>query len=236
MKIIASMTTIPDREHSCYMCVKSLVEIKPKFHRIVVNIPKTFMRMKKPYPEWAIEKLKALDERVHICRNKKDFGPGTKYFGFGGKDDEFTFICDDDKGYTSDLLQALIRKMINVKKRKGYFAVVQNVRKHKRIMGVHGLLCPPGCIKGYKSFLKKLPSEALEIDDDTFQSFIQIKGIRLVFLPKFYEKIQYFKRNNTPHALCLNRKRRKTNQKILKNFLRKIKNRKKLLRQKIQKN
>lgn len=218
------MTTIPDREDSCIKCVQSLVDIKPPFDRIVVNIPEKFMRMKKPYPKWALDKLRTLDPRVNVRRNQRDFGPGTKYFGFGKEKDEFTFICDDDKGYTSELLQALIRKMVEVKKKRGRFAVIQNVRKHKRLMGVHGLLCPPGCVKGYKAYLKKLPRQTWEIDDNTFQSFIRIKRIPLVFLPKFYPKIQFYeKKEETPHALSKNRSRRKHIQKVLKRFLEKVK-------------
>lgn len=224
MKIIASMTTIPDREDSCIKCVKSLVDIEPPFDRIVVNIPRKFMRIKKPYPTWAIEKLQGLDERVEVRRNPRDFGPGTKYFGFGQGKDEFTFICDDDKGYTSDLLQALIQKMAEVKKRRGRFGVIQNVRKHKRLMGVHGLLCPPGCVKGYKAYLKNLPRETWEIDDDTFHSFIRIKRIPLVFLETFYPKIQFYeKKEETPHALSKNRARRKRIQRLLRRFLEGVK-------------
>lgn len=224
------MTTIPDREDSCIKCVQSLVDIEPPFDRIVVNIPVKFMRMKKPYPTWAIEKLRALDPRVEVRRNPRDFGPGTKYFGFGRGSDEFTFICDDDKGYTSELLQALIRKMAEVKAKRGRFCVIQNPRKHKRLMGVHGLLCPPGCVKGYKAYLKKLPRETWEIDDDTFQSFIRIKRIPLVFLPKFYPKIHFYEEKvKAPHSLSNDRARRKRIQRALKRFLEGVKHKSNLI-------
>lgn len=220
MDIVATLTTIPDREAACRRCVQSLLNIKPPLQKVVVNIPLKFMRTTKPYPQAAIDALVALDPaRVEVRRPAQDMGPGVKFFGFGRGPKTFTFVCDDDRAYSSRLMQALTRRMVKEGAKRRAFPVVQNVKKHRRIMGVHGLLCPPGLIKGYRAFLRRLPKETWEIDDDTFEAFIRRKGVRVVFLPKFFNNTKLFGDAKSPHALSNNRKRRKRIQQRLKRFL-----------------
>lgn len=220
MKLIASLTTIPDREGGCYKCVKSLVNARPRFHKIVVVIPMTFLRMTKVYPQKAIRKLLALDKRVEVKRREGDLGPGTKYLGYGKGKNEFTFICDDDKAYPSHLVKALVKKMKKAKRNRGLFPVVLNSKKlNNHVRGMNGLLCPPGSIEGYEDFLKILPKEALEIDDDTFEVFLQAKKIPVIHLKRFKRWNPIFTNHLSPHALSANRKRRQRAKATFQKFL-----------------
>lgn len=209
MILIASLTTIPDRERGCFRCVKSLLKVRPRFQKIVVTIPKTFLRMEKVYPTKAIRKLKGLGKRVEVRRIDMDLGPGTKYLGFGKGSNEFTFICDDDKTYPSHLIRALVKRMKSTKRNLGVYPIVLNSKKrNNHVRGMNGLLCPPGSIEGYEEFLKILPKQALEIDDDTFEVFLKEKKVHIVHLKRFRRWSPIFTNHLSPHALSGNRKRR----------------------------
>lgn len=218
MKVVASLTTIPDREFLCYNCVKSLVKIEPPLEAIIVTIPLKFMRTKKKYPKESISKLKALDPRVQIRRTENDMGPGVKYLGFSPDPDTATFVCDDDHIYPGELVNRLRNKMVKVHRNRGFYPIVQNHRRKKGIFGVRGLMCPPGSIAGYSKFMTCLPKSALEIDDDTFQLFATLKQVPIFYTKKYTPVSKIFK-GKPPHALSYDEGKRRRIQRELREFV-----------------
>ena len=195
MKIVASLTTIPGREKGVVKCVQRLLEIYP-FASISITIPMFYPRIGKKYKQETIDELKSLDRKVEVTRIKRDWGPGTKFFGY--KDGVATFVCDDDRLYTSALLNKLIRKYQRFKGR----CVVTGARK---LMGTCGILIPPDVLNGYKRYLSTLPNRFREIDDNTME----------IYLLKMGRKIKYFRGNaqlgrlQRTHALVQNKDRRR---------------------------
>ena len=214
MEIFASLTTLPGREKSCFRMVRSLLAQKPMFDKIVITIPKTYMRLKETYSEGALEKLRVLSPRIHINLVEHDRGPGLKFFGHckGG----FTFVGDDDQIYRKGTLEKLLRRSRRAMKRGCKNHVIQN-SKRKQIRGFRGILIPPRVLEGFVDFLEGLPPQTWEIDDDIMEAFLRKKKIPILNPKNFINPKRMFKKSPPPHALGRGNKRRRDNlRKILK--------------------
>ena len=220
MKIIASLTTLPGRERSCRKTIKTLLHQRPKFKRIVVTIPRQYMRLSQTYSEVAIRKLKALSPRVRIRMVNKDYGPGLKFFGYGEKG--YTFVCDDDQHYRKNTLHHLVQKAIHFRKNSSKKHVIQNSRL-KHIRGFRGILFGPNVLGGFKTFLKKVPKETWEIDDDLMMAYLKRRKIPIVNPQIFLNPKRRFRKRAPAHALGKgNRARRQGQRAILREALKKL--------------
>lgn len=108
MRVVASLTTMPDRYDKIIFTLKTLHQQTYKLDAIYLSLPKISRRLSIPYPELPedIQKLCT----VVSC---DDYGPMTKILGgIIMESDPNTVIItfDDDKYYEPDLVEKLMEK------------------------------------------------------------------------------------------------------------------------------
>jgi len=107
-RIVATLTTLPDRYELLYKTIKSLISLDIKLDAIYISLPKRTKRFNTEYPELP-EKIKKHCTVVDI---DQDYGPITKILGAlrMETDPETIILCvDDDIIYPSDLLTSYLR-------------------------------------------------------------------------------------------------------------------------------
>lgn len=111
MKIVASLTTLPDRYDKLYNTLKILHNQTIKLDAIYLTLPYIAKRLNKPYPKLP-NKIKKL---CTIVRCKEDYGPICKLYGaLVCENDPNTIIItvDDDCVYPNNLVELLVNKSI----------------------------------------------------------------------------------------------------------------------------
>ena len=110
-RVIASLTTLPDRIANLEPTIRSLLEQTRPPDEIVLAIPKFSIRQKMEYTVPAY--LKEIP-RVRILRCEKDWGPATKFIPViqeelaGGRGETLMMVVDDDRIYPKDALEIFL--------------------------------------------------------------------------------------------------------------------------------
>jgi hypothetical protein len=110
-RVIASLTTLPDRIANLEPTIRSLLEQTRPPDKIVVAIPKFSIRQKAPYiiPAY-LERM----PRVRVLRCDKDWGPATKFIPIiqeelaAGRGETLIMVVDDDRIYPRDALEIFL--------------------------------------------------------------------------------------------------------------------------------
>lgn len=107
MRVVASLTTMPDRYHKIVKTLRTLNNQTYPLDAIYLGLPEKSHRLGIPYPE-------ATSEMKKMCTvvKCKDYGPITKIAaGLLSEDDPETVIItfDDDMIYPTDMVEALMK-------------------------------------------------------------------------------------------------------------------------------
>src|SRR5205814_116262 len=110
-RVIASLSTLPDRIHHLRPTIQSLLNQTRPPDEIVIAIPEFSVREQKRYvvPDY----LSGLP-RVRILRCQKDWGPATKFIATiqdelqAGRPDTLVMVVDDDRIYPRDALETYL--------------------------------------------------------------------------------------------------------------------------------
>lgn len=106
-RIVATLTTLPDRYHLLLPCLQSLRSQSIQFDAIYLAVPKTAKRLNKEYPPLPSE----ITDICTVIQIDQDYGPITKLYGalISESDPDTIILCsDDDVIHDSNLLQILI--------------------------------------------------------------------------------------------------------------------------------
>jgi hypothetical protein len=110
-RVIASLTTLPDRIQNLEPTIRSLLEQTRPPDEIVVAIPQFSIRQKMEYTVPAY--LEAIP-RVRILRSEKDWGPASKFIPViqeelaAGRGQTLIMVVDDDRIYPRDALEIFL--------------------------------------------------------------------------------------------------------------------------------
>jgi hypothetical protein len=107
-RLIASITTLPDRIHNLEPTVRSLLNQTRPPDEIVLAIPEFSIRQKQPYsiPKYLLE-----FRTLRILHCQTDWGPATKFIPLvqeelaAGRADTLIMVVDDDRIYPRDALE-----------------------------------------------------------------------------------------------------------------------------------
>ena len=110
-RVIASLTTLPDRIANLEPTIRSLLDQTRPPDEIVIAIPQASVRQKTEYvvPDY----LKAIPQ-VRILRCDKDWGPATKFIPIieeelaAGRGQTLIMVVDDDRVYPRDALEIFL--------------------------------------------------------------------------------------------------------------------------------
>jgi Glycosyl transferase family 2 len=110
-RVIASLTTLPDRIANLEPTIRSLLEQTRPPDEIVVTIPRFSIRQK---TEYAVPAYLESIPRVRILRCEKDWGPATKFIPVvqeelaAGRGQTLVMVVDDDRIYPRDALEIFL--------------------------------------------------------------------------------------------------------------------------------
>lgn len=110
-RIIASLSTMPDRINNLEPTLRSLLEQTRPPDEIVLVVPQFSIRQQKEYviPGY-LEKI----PRLRILRCEKDWGPATKFIPViqeelaAGRGDTLIMVLDDDRTYPRDAIETYL--------------------------------------------------------------------------------------------------------------------------------
>ena len=110
-RVIASITTLPDRIHNLEPTIRSLLNQTRPPDEIVLAIPEFSVRQKRPY---SIPKYLSEFPTLRILRCQTDWGPATKFIPLvqeelaAGRADTLIIVVDDDRIYPRDALETYL--------------------------------------------------------------------------------------------------------------------------------
>ena len=110
-RVIASLTTLPDRIDNLEPTIRSLLEQTRPPDEIVLTVPKFSIRQQREYkiPDYLLQIPK-----VRLLRCDKDWGPATKFIPIiqeelaAGRGDTLIMVVDDDRIYPCDALEIFL--------------------------------------------------------------------------------------------------------------------------------
>src|SRR5438270_7439376 len=111
-KVIASLTTLPDRIEHLEPTLRSLLHQTRPPDEIVLAVPQISLRQRQPY---SIPDYLSQFSTLRILRTKTDWGPATKFIPIvqeelaAGRSDTLIMILDDDRTYPSDAIETYLR-------------------------------------------------------------------------------------------------------------------------------
>ena len=111
-RVIASLTTLPDRIGNLEPTIRCLLEQSRPPDEIVLAIPDFSVRQQKSYgvPQY----LNQFFPRLRILRCQRDWGPATKFIPViqeelaAGRGDTLILVVDDDRTYPGDALETYL--------------------------------------------------------------------------------------------------------------------------------
>lgn len=110
-RIIASLSTVPDRIKNLRPTIRSLLRQTRAPDEIVIAIPEFSIREQRPY---AVPKYLSGWPRVRVLHCGKDWGPATKFIPIiqeelmAGRGNTLIMVVDDDRIYPRDALEAYL--------------------------------------------------------------------------------------------------------------------------------
>ena len=110
-RVIASLTTLPDRIHNLQPTIYCLLNQTRPPDEIVLVVPDLSIRQKQPY---SIPEYLSQVPTLRILRNKTDWGPATKFIPViqeeleAGRNDTLIMVIDDDRIYPSDSVETYL--------------------------------------------------------------------------------------------------------------------------------
>src|SRR5207249_4478864 len=110
-RVIASLTTVPDRINNLSPTIRSLLKQTRPPDEIVLAIPEFSVREQRPYE---VPKYISRLPRVRVLPCPKDWGPATKFIPIvreelaAGRRDTLIMVVDDDRVYPRDALETYL--------------------------------------------------------------------------------------------------------------------------------
>lgn len=174
-KLYVCMTTIPSRIKNIDKAIESLINQTVKPYKIILSIPKYYIRFKEHVDSQEIlllsqrfEKYKNAENENIVLINKieKDYGPGTKLLGALKSREIFDIysyiiLVDDDVTYTFHFIEGFYKLILKNTIAASYY--VYEMHNIKIGQGVDGFLIPCkylnnfyrffDIIKDYKNFI-----------------------------------------------------------------------------------
>ena len=110
-RVIASLTTLPDRIDNLEPTIRSLLEQTRPPDEIVLTVPKFSIRQQREYkiPDYLLQ-----IPRVRLLRCEKDWGPAAKFIPIiqeelaAGRGETLIMVVDDDRIYPRDALEIFL--------------------------------------------------------------------------------------------------------------------------------
>src|SRR5213593_895874 len=110
-RVIASLSTVPDRINNLTPTIRSLLKQTRPPDEIVLAIPEFSVREQRPY---VVPKYIAQLPRVRVLRCREDYGPATKFIAAiqdelaAGRENTLIMVVDDDRLYPRDALETYL--------------------------------------------------------------------------------------------------------------------------------
>ncbi len=110
-RVIASLSTVPDRINNLSPTIRSLLEQTRPPDEIVLAIPEFSVREQRPY---VVPKYISQLPRVRVLHCAEDWGPATKFIGAiqdelaAGRENSLIMVVDDDRLYPRDALETYL--------------------------------------------------------------------------------------------------------------------------------
>jgi hypothetical protein len=110
-RVIASLSTVPDRINNLRPTIRSLLKQTRPPDEIVLAIPEFSVRERRPY---VVPKYISRLPRVRVLRCRQDWGPATKFIAAiqdelaAGRQNTLIMVVDDDRVYSRDALETYL--------------------------------------------------------------------------------------------------------------------------------
>ena len=110
-RVIASLSTVPDRINNLRPTIQSLLKQTRPPDEIVLAIPEFSVREQRPY---VVPKYISRLPRVRVLHCAEDWGPATKFIGAiqdelaAGRENSLIMVVDDDRLYPRDALETYL--------------------------------------------------------------------------------------------------------------------------------
>src|SRR6266513_3081609 len=110
-RVIASLSTVPDRINNLRPTIQSLLKQTRPPDEIILVIPEFSIREQRPY---VVPKYISRLPRVRVLRCREDWGPATKFIGAiqdelaAGRKNSLIMVVDDDRLYPPDALETYL--------------------------------------------------------------------------------------------------------------------------------
>jgi Glycosyl transferase family 2 len=110
-RVIASLSTVPDRINNLRPTIRSLLKQTRPPDEIVLAIPEFSVRERRPY---VVPKYISRLPRVRVLRCRQDWGPATKFIAAiqdelaAGRQNTLIMVVDDDRVYPRDALETYL--------------------------------------------------------------------------------------------------------------------------------
>src|SRR5437764_1405795 len=110
-RVIASLSTVPDRINDLRTTIRSLLKQTWPPDEIVLAIPEFSVREQRPY---VVPKYISQLPRVRVLRCREDYGPATKFIAAiqdelaAGRENTLIMVVDDDRLYPRDALETYV--------------------------------------------------------------------------------------------------------------------------------
>src|SRR5947207_3869548 len=110
-RVIASLSTVPDRINNLRPTIQSLLKQTRPPDEIVLAIPEFSVREHRPY---VVPKYISRLPRVRVLHCAEDWGPATKFIGAiqdelaAGRENSLIMVVDDDRLYPRDALETYL--------------------------------------------------------------------------------------------------------------------------------
>ena len=110
-RVIASLSTVPDRINNLRPTIQSLLKQTRPPDEIVLAIPEFSVREHRPY---VVPKYISRLPRVRVLHCAEDWGPATKFIGAiqdelaAGRQDSLITVVDDDRLYPRDAIETYL--------------------------------------------------------------------------------------------------------------------------------
>lgn len=110
-RVIASLTTLPDRIHNLEPTIRCLLNQTRPPDEILLVVPDVSIRQEQPY---AIPECLSQIPTLRILKSKTDWGPATKFIPViqeelaAGRNDTLIMVIDDDRIYPGDSVETYL--------------------------------------------------------------------------------------------------------------------------------
>ena len=171
LQVVASLTTIPSRIHTCKSTIDSLLHQVDHIYLSVATFYKRFstgILIPDFFKEYT---------NVTIVMGE-DKGPATKYLGALDRlENTWIFFCDDDQVYSDNVVPRMLECVDSLHVYQNRYFNIRNTSSGGFIHGYVGNIVNSECLHNLKTF--PLPASAYHVDDQWMSIYYFLNNITI---------------------------------------------------------